>query len=63
MERRKRRANGMTNFAKAVEEMLKKGETVENLNKAIHIALDLKSISMKEFREAARVLAKEIINR
>lgn len=63
MERRKRRANWMTNFAKAVEEMLKKGETVENLNKAIHIALDLKSISMKEFREAARVLAKEIINR
>ena len=47
----------MSNYAKAVAEMLKRGESVENLNKANHIALEAKKITVKEFCEAAQVLA------
>lgn len=53
----------MTDYAKTVQELLDKGETVETLNKANHILLDQRTITMKEFREAAQILAKVIINR
>ena len=51
----------MTNYAKAVKEFLKKGETIENLNKANHIALENGSITLKEFQEVAQILAKEFL--
>lgn len=53
----------MTNYAKAMKEMLKKGESLEDLNKANHIALETKQITMKEFQEAAQILAAEILKR
>ena len=51
----------MTNYAKAVKEFLKKGETIENLNKVNHMALENGDITLKEFQEAARILAKEFL--
>ncbi len=53
----------MTNYAKAFEVLLKQGETLENLNTANHLALERNEITLKEFQEAAQILAKEILKR
>lgn len=51
----------MSNYAKAIKEMLKNGETIENLSKANHIALDTNKINLNEFLEAAKVLAEAFL--
>ena len=53
----------MSNYAKAYKEMIRKGESLEDLNRANHLALEMKQITLAEFMEAARVLAKEILKR
>ena len=53
----------MSDYAKAYEVMIKKGESLEDLNRANHIALESGKITMAEFQEAARVLVKEILKR
>jgi len=53
----------MSDYAKAYEVMIKNGESLEDLNRANHIALESGKISMAEFQEAARVLVKEILKR
>ena len=59
--RKLRRANTMSNYAKAFEVMIKKGESLEDLNRANHMALESGKITMAEFQEAARVLVKEFL--
>ena len=53
----------MSNYAKAYREMIKQGESFENLNAANHLALEAGQITMIEFQEAARILAVEILKR
>jgi hypothetical protein len=53
----------MSNYAKAYKEMVKKGTSIEELNTANHLALETGKITLKEFQEAARILALEILNR
>ena len=51
----------MSNYAKAYREMIQQGTSIEDLNAANHIALETGKITMKEFQEAARILALEIL--
>lgn len=51
----------MTNYAKAVEELLQKGETIEDLSRANHLAIEQGAITLKQFQEAARILAREFL--
>lgn len=53
----------MSNYAKAYREMLKDGTSIEELNSANHLALETGKITLKEFQEAAKVLAMEILKR
>lgn len=53
----------MSDYAKAYEVMIKRGETLEDLNRANHLALESGKISLAEFQEAAQVLAREILKR
>lgn len=50
-------------YVKAFEQLLQNGETVEQLNKANHIALEKRLITLDQFQAAAQVLAKEIMKR
>lgn len=53
----------MSNYAKAYKEMIKQGTSLEELNAANHLALEMKKITMQEFQEAARILAAELLKR
>lgn len=53
----------MPDYAKAYQEMIKQGESLEDLNRANHFALENGLITLEEFLKAARVLALQIINR
>lgn len=53
----------MKKYAKAIQELLKQGETIEDLNQANHIALETRKITLDEFREAAQILAQAFLNR
>jgi len=53
----------MSDYAKAYKEMIRKGVSLEDLNRANHLALEMKQITMAEFQEAAQVLVKEILKR
>jgi len=53
----------MPDYAKAYQEMIKQGESLEDLNMANHFALENGLITLEEFLKAARVLALQIINR
>ncbi len=50
-------------YAEAVKVLLMAGHSVEELNKANHIALEKKQIGLEHFQAAARVLAAEILKR
>ena len=53
----------MTNYAKVMEYLLENGQNAEELNAANHLALEQGRITMKEFQEAAWVLAQTILKR
>lgn len=53
----------MSDYAKAYKVMIKRGETLENLNAANHLALERKEITLEQFMEAARILAAELLKR
>lgn len=53
----------MSNYAKAFEVMIKNGEKLEDLNRANHLALESRKITLAEFQEAARVLVKEFLKK
>ena len=53
----------MTDYAKAYKTLIKNGESLEDLNRANHIALEAGKITMAEFQEAANLLALEILKR
>ena len=50
-------------YAKAMEILVRRGDNLDDLNSANHYALEHGHITMEEFQEAARVLAKEILKR
>ena len=50
-------------YAEAFKAMLKIGTDLDTLNKANHIGLENKLITMEHFQAAARVLAEEILRR
>lgn len=50
-------------YAEAFKTMLKIGTDLDTLNKANHIGLENKQITMEHFQAAARVLAEEILKR
>lgn len=50
-------------YADAFRTMLKIGIDLDELNKANHIGLENKQITMEHFQAAARVLAEEILKR
>ena len=50
-------------YAEAVRRKLAAGETIQNLNTANHLALELKTITMDHFKAAAKVLTDEILKR
>ena len=54
---------GATTYAKAMEILVKRGDSIDELNDANHYALEQGQITMEEFQAAARVLAKEILKR
>ena len=57
------KGTGATNYAKAMEILVKRGDSLDDLNSANHYALEHGHITMEEFQAAARVLAKEILKR
>ena len=54
---------GATTYAKAMEILVKCGDSLDELNSANHYALEQGQITLEEFQAAARVLAKEILKR
>lgn len=54
---------GATTYAKAMEILVKRGDSIDELNDANHYALEQGQITLEEFQAAARVLAKEIMKR
>ena len=54
---------GATTYAKAMEILVKRGDSIDELNDANHYALEKGQITLEEFQAAARVLAKEILKR
>ena len=54
---------GATTYAKAMEILVKRGDSLDELNSANHYALEHGQITLEEFQAAARVLAKEILKR
>lgn len=54
---------GATTYAKAMEILVKRGDSLDELNSANHYALEQGQITLEEFQAAARVLAKEILKR
>lgn len=50
-------------YAEAFKAMLNTGTDINALNKATHIGLENKQITMEHFQAAARVLAEEILKR
>lgn len=54
---------GATTYAKAMEILVKRGDSINELNDANHYALEQGQITLEEFQAAARVLAKEILKR
>ena len=54
---------GATTYAKAMEILFKRGDSLDELNSANHYALEHGKITLEEFQAAARVLAKEILKR
>ena len=54
---------GATTYAKAIEILVKRGDSIDELNDANHYALEQGQITLEEFQAAARVLAKEIMKR
>ena len=54
---------GATTYAKAMEILVKRGDSIDELNDANHYALEQGQITLEEFQEAARVLVKEILKR
>ena len=54
---------GATTYAKAMEILVKRGDSIDELNDANHYALEQGQITLEEFQAAARVLAKEILKR
>ncbi len=57
------KAGNPAEYAAAFEKMLHTGHGIEELNKANHIALELKQITLAHFQAAAKVLAAEIMKR
>ena len=55
--------NDATSYAKAMEILVRRGDNLDDLNKANHYALEHKQITMEQFHAAARVLVKEILKR
>lgn len=51
------------NYVKAMEILVKRGDSLEDLSSANHYALAQGLISLKEFQAAARVLAEEFLRR
>ena len=54
---------GATTYAKAMEILVKRGDSIDELNDANHYALKTGQITLEEFQAAARVLAEEILKR
>lgn len=54
---------GATTYAKAMEILVKRGDSIDELNDANHYALEQGKITLEEFQAAARVLVKEILKR
>lgn len=52
-----------TTYAKAMEILVKRGDSIDELNDANHYALEQGQITLEEFQAAARVLVKEILKR
>lgn len=50
-------------YANAMEILVRRGDNLDDLNKANHYALEQGHITMEEFMAAARILAKEILRR
>ena len=50
-------------YAEAFRRKLAEGETLDALNAANHLALDLKTITMEHFKAAAEILKAEILKR
>lgn len=50
-------------YAEAFRRKLAEGETLDALNAANHLALDLKTITMDHFKAAAEILKAEILKR
>ena len=50
-------------YAEACKTMLKLGTDIDTLNRANHIGLEQKKITMEHFLAAAQVLAEEILKR
>ena len=54
---------GATTYVKAMEILVRRGDSLDELNSANHYALEQGQITLEEFQAAARVLAKEILKR
>lgn len=54
---------GATTYAKAMEILVRRGDSLDDLNSANHYALEQGQITLEEFQAAARVLANEILKR
>ena len=52
-----------TTYEKAMEILVKRGDSIDELNDANHYALEQGQITLQQFQAAARVLAKEILKR
>lgn len=50
-------------YAEAYKHLIGIGADIESLNRANHVGLEKKLISLEHFQEAAKVLAAEIIKR
>ena len=50
-------------YAAAYKQLLEKGDKLEHLNQANHVAFDLGIITMAHFQAAAEVLKAEILKR
>ena len=60
---RTRRPRPAARPAEAFRRKLAEGETLDALNAANHLALDLKTITMEHFKAAAEILKAEILKR
>lgn len=54
---------GVTSYAMAMEILVRRGDSLDDLNSANHYALEHGQITLDEFQAAARVLANEILKR